>query len=306
MRRVLIVLLVACILLATPLDPAIPEGIHENQIIQQTESAAPSADPGISVQTNSYMVLEMVGGDITPRGNSWSHLLNSSGIFSQVVNVSQVLISPELLDLVTLVLVDASLGSSDGVAVPQEIIDLLIRKDVSLILTGRSAWILHRLRDVGPPSLAVSATTVLLETAEFAGAAYMVTPNMLTLGSSITTETGVVLPKDTVQTEVSRIVDLTGAAPSNIAALRFESMPLDIFLYSPEDSTKLTSTGKDLLENIIAFSSALRESETPLVLASHQASAGSLLEGGFSYQHEPTIAATYYAVHSAMSLFTGS
>ncbi len=306
MKRSFIVLMIALMLIAPPMKSASPNGTLEEHFWMQEDTMTLSADPGISVEKRSYIILEMTGGEITPHGTEWSQILNASGVSSRVLDVSEILSSHELLDNVPLLLVDASVGSGDGETVSQTMIDLLIRKDISLLLTGRSAWILHRLRYAGPPSLAVPATTVLLESAEYAGAAFMLTPNALVLGSSLTSETGILIPEDVVQTELSRLVELTGASVSSLGSLRFDSMPLDIFLYSPENPTLLTPTGKDFLENIIAFSSALRESETALTIANQQAPAGSLLEGGFSYQHEPTVAATYYTVHSARSLLIGS
>ncbi|MHA2359729.1 MAG: prenyltransferase/squalene oxidase repeat-containing protein, partial [Candidatus Thorarchaeota archaeon] len=307
MRRTLIVLIIAFVLLATPLDSANPgEGSYGDRVRLQQEVAIPSASPGILIETGPYIVLELRGGDITTSGNAWSQMLNSSGIVSRVFDVSEILSYPNLLDKVSVMIIDASVGSGNGSTVSQTMIDLLIRKDISLILTGRSAWILHRLRDEGPPSLAVPASTVLLESAEYAGAVFMISPNSLTIGSSLTTETGIILPNDPVQTELSRLVDLTVSSPSSAATLRFDSMPLDVFLYSPEDPTKLTSTGQGLMENVVAFSSALRESETSTAIADYQGVAGSLIEGGFSYQHEPTIAATYYAALSARLILSGT
>ncbi|MFX1607392.1 MAG: prenyltransferase/squalene oxidase repeat-containing protein, partial [Promethearchaeota archaeon] len=57
--------------------------------------------------------------------------------------------------------------------------------------------------------------------------------------------------------------------------------------------------------NVIAFSTALRETGTANILAELQAPEGSVLAGGFHYVHEPTIAETYYAVHSVDSLLIG-
>ena len=305
MKRTLVVIILALILLSTPMQTAQPQVVGDRMSLQNDWNT-PAADPGVPVEAAPYVVLEMAGGAITPRGDDWSQLLNTTGIISRVVDVSDVTNNPDLLDLVSVVLVDASLGSGDGSSVPQEMIDLLIRRDVSLILTGRSAWILHRLRVAGPPTLVVPATTVLLEAAEFAGATFMTSPNVLTVGTSLTTETGLMIPVDKTQTELSRLVDLTGAAPSSIASLRHDSFPLDVFLFAPEIPTQLTSTGEGLLENAIAFASALRESGTASTIVGQQAGPDSLLEGGFSYQHEPTVVATYYAVHSARSLLSGS
>ena len=306
MRRTLILTIVVIILLATPMATAGPEEFTGDRMRLQQEPATPSAGPGVPIDIAPFIVLEMAGGDVALHGSSWSQLLNASGIMNRLLDVNDVLNDPDSITDVTVMLVDASVGSGNGATVSQLLIDLLILRDISLILTGRSTWILHRLRNLGPPSLAVSATTVLLESAEFAGAAFMKTPNTLTIGNSLTSESGLMIPVDQTQTELSRIVDLTEAIPTNVAPLRHDSFPLDVFLFAPEDPTKLTVTGEDLLENTIAFSYALRESGTANAIANQQASAGSLLEGGFSYQHEPTVTSTYYAVQSARSLMSGS
>ncbi|MFW9813939.1 MAG: hypothetical protein ACFFF9_15865 [Candidatus Thorarchaeota archaeon] len=305
MKRMLIVLVLALILLATPVKTTEPQSFG-NRMPLQYGLDTPAANPGVYIDAAPYVVLEMAGGGIAPHGTDWSQLLNGSGIMSQVMDISDVISNPDSMARVSVVLVDASLGSGDGALVSQELIDLLIREDMSLILTGRSSWILHRLRDASPPSLAASATTVLLEAAEFAGVAFMINPNTLAVGASLTTETAIMIPVDEIQTELGRIVDLTGAAPSSVASLRYDSYPLDVFLFAPEDPTQLTATGKGLLENIIAYTTALRESGIANTLAGRQAGSGSLLEGGFSYPHEPTVASTYYAVHSVKSLLTGS
>lgn len=306
MRRTLIVVIVVIILMASPIDTTNPEEIIDNRMRLQQDITIPSSDTGVSIDTRPTIVLEMTGGDVTPHGDVWSQKLNASGIVSHAMDVNDILSNPDRLDKVTVMLVDASVGSGNGTTISQEMINLLIRRDISMILTGRSAWILHRLRDIGPPFLAAPATTVLLESAEFAGAAFMGSPNALTVGTSLTSETGIAIPADQTQTELSRLVELTRAAPSSVASLRYDSVPLDVFLFTPEDPTKLTITGQDLLENIIAFSFALREAGTATTIANQQTPAHSLLEGGFRYQHEPSVASTYYAVHAARSLHTGS
>ncbi|MGY5855950.1 MAG: prenyltransferase/squalene oxidase repeat-containing protein [Candidatus Thorarchaeota archaeon] len=307
MRRALIVLIIAFMLIATPIDTASPGGSPRDQLDMATlEDIALSADPGVLVVANSYIVLELSGGTIPNRGNDWSLILNNSGIVSRVLDVSDVISNPMLINGAPAILVDASVGSGDGVTVSQTLIDILVQKDISLILTGRAAWILHRLRGIGPPPLTAPATDVLIETAEYTGAVFTSSPVPLTMGTQLTSETGIVLPIDQIQTEMSRLVDLTGALPASIASLRFDSYPLDVFLLSSENPSLLTGTGQGLLQNTIAFSSALRETETATVLANLQAPEGTLLAGGFNYQHEPTISETYYAVYSAHSLLTGS
>jgi prenyltransferase beta subunit len=306
MKRVLLILIIVSILLVAPIDTPNPEGFLDSQLDPTLlDERALSADPGVLVDVSPYVVLEMSGGNILNRGTAWSYFLNSSGIVSTVVDVNEVILTPEILDGAPAILIDASVGSGNGMMTPQALIDILIKKDITLVLTGRSAWILHRLRRDSPPSLTAPATVVLLNTAEYAGAVFMTSPIPLTVGTLLTSETAVSIPIDRIQTDRSRLVDLTGASPTNIAALRFDSYPLDVFLFSPENPTLLTGTGQGLLQNMIAFSSALRETITASVLANLQDPEGSLLAGGFHYLHEPTIAETYYAVYSADSLLTG-
>ena len=307
MRRALLILIIVCMLLTTPMGTVNQEVVLDSQLdTSPLNETALSADPGVLIDASPYVVLELSGGSITKRGTGWSQLLNSSGIVSTVVDVDTVTADPTVLDGVPAIIVDASLGSGDGLTVSQALIDILIQKDISLILTGRSAWVLHRLRGDGPPSLTAPATVVLLESAEYAGAVFMSSPVPLTVGTSLTTETGVMLPVDPKQTEMSRLVDLTGATPASLAALRFDSYPLDVFLFVAENPTLLTGTGQGLLQNTIAFSSALRETETTSVLSDTQTSVGTLLGGGFVYPHEPIILETYYAVYTANSLLSGS
>ena len=307
MKRACLVLIITLILLATSINTSNTGGFFEQQPdVDAIDDSVLSSDPAVLVDASPYFVLELSGGNIPKRGSAWSQLLNSSGIVSRVVDVSDVIVDTMLLDEAPAIIADASIGSNDGTMVSQILIDLLVQKDIPLVLTGRSAWILHRLRGEGPPSLTAPATVVLLETAEYAGAVFMSSPIPLTVGMQMTTETGVTIPKDQTQTEMSRLVDLTGASPTSIASLRFDSYPLDVFLFSAENPTLLTGTGQGLLQNTIAFSSALRETETGVVISDLQAPEGSLLAGGFSYVHEPTIAEAYYAVYSANALLSGS
>ena len=307
MKRALLILIIAFMLLATPMDTTNLEGPFDSQLDSAPlDDSTLSADPGVLVDASPYLVLELSGGVIPNRGSTWSQLLNSSGIVNRIVDVNEVTMNPEILDGVPAIIVDASVGSGDGTAVSQMLIDILVQKDVALILTGRSVWILHRLRGDGPPSLTAPATVVLLEAVEYAGAVFMSSPVPLTVGTQLTTESAVNVPIDQIQTDKSRLVDLTGTSPASIASLRFDSYPLDVFLFSAEDPSLLTGTGQGLLQNTIAFSTALRETETATVLADLQAPEGSLLAGGFSYVHEPTIAETYYAVFSGYALLTGT
>ncbi|MFX1605736.1 MAG: hypothetical protein ACFFDD_07500, partial [Promethearchaeota archaeon] len=275
MKRALLIFIVTFILLTMPLDTTNLEGSLDDELdLAPLDHNTRSADPGVLVDASPYLVLKMSGGDIPDRGSSWSQLLNSSGIVSRVIDVSKVTANPALLDDVPAIIVDASVGSGDGATVSQMLIDTLIQKDIALVLTGRSSWILHRLRGDGPPSLTAPATAVLLEAAEYAGAVFMSSPVSLIIGTQLTTETPVSIPCDQIQTEKSRLVDLTGASSACLASLRFDSYPLDVFLFSAEDPALLTGTGQGLLENVIAFSTALRETGTANILAELQAPEG--------------------------------
>ncbi|MFW9838318.1 MAG: hypothetical protein ACFFE7_12415 [Candidatus Thorarchaeota archaeon] len=307
MKRALLILIISFMLLVIPIDTTSQGFTPVNQRdARPMEEFAVSADPPLMVDTEPYLVLEFSGGDISNRGTIWSQILNSSGMVSRVIDVADVIADSDLLTRVSVILVDASVGSGDGAAVSQTLIDLLIQKDITLILTGRSAWILHRLRGASPPSLTAPATVVLQESAEYAGAVFITSPVPLSVGTSLTTESGLSLPVDQTQTEMSRLVDLTDASSGNLASLRYDSYPLDVFLLSCEDPALLTGTGRGLLQNTIAFSSALRETSTATALADRQDPAGSLLAGGFTYMHEPTIAEAYYAAYSSYSLLSGA
>jgi prenyltransferase beta subunit len=306
MKRTVVILIIIFMIIATPMDTSNHgESFDAPNDIVINNYSEPSANSAILASEQQYIVIEMTGGDITSHGDEWSQLLNASGIVSNVVEVSDVITTPDVLDDAPAIIVDASIGSSDGASAPQTFIDILVQKDISLILIGRSSWILHRLRGTDPPSLTAPATVVLLESAEYAGAVFMTSPIPLSVGTPLTTENGIVLPLDQIQTSKSRIVELTGAEPSSIACLRYDSYPLDAFLLSVEDPTLLTETGRGLLQNTIAFTTSIRETQTASILENQQVEGGSLLPGGFYYMHEPTIAETYYAVSSAYSLLTG-
>ncbi|MFX1578893.1 MAG: hypothetical protein ACFFBJ_04545, partial [Promethearchaeota archaeon] len=227
-KPALVILIIALMIIATPMDTSnLGESLDTPKDIVTNNYSEPSANSAILASGQQYIVIEMTGGDITSHGDEWSQLLNASGIVSNVVEASDVITTPDILDDSPAIVVDASIGSSNGSIAPQALIDILVQKDISLILTGRSSWILHRLRGTDPPSLMAPATIDLLESAEYAGAVFMTSPIPLSVGTPLTTETGIILPLDQKQTSTSRIVDLTGAAPSSIAGFRYDSYPLD-------------------------------------------------------------------------------
>ena len=75
------------------------------------------------------------------------------------------------------------------------------------------------------------------------------------------------LPDDKLQTERSRLEDLTGrGVSSQLAPLRHDAWPLDTFLFGPEDPSLLTNDGRGLLLNTLAYATAISESPTSQML----------------------------------------
>ncbi|MHA2004765.1 MAG: prenyltransferase/squalene oxidase repeat-containing protein, partial [Candidatus Thorarchaeota archaeon] len=254
---------------------AVPLDIDSDHIL--------SADDGVIIDSSPVIVLELPGYSIPARGSTW-------------------LQSPIIIHAAPVILVDGSLGADSAGHVPDSLVDILVGEDACVILTGRSAWLLHLLRERGPPSGVAPSTTQLLATPGLEGAIYLSSPIPLTLGSMLTTESGIDLPDDNIQTDMSRIVDLTGAHASSLAPLRYDSWPLEIFLLGPEDPQLLTTVGRGLVVNTIAYATALRENPVSLALAGAQAADTELLSGGYSYAHEATMAGTYYAVKMAEAI----
>ena len=309
MKRIVLSLLLFCIIFSIIQFTVVPDELGLNQIDDMKELHDPrivSADPGVSVSNNPYLVLELVGGDVHNRGADWISLLNSMGIPADLLQTIDVLSDPTLLQDSPAIILDGSLGSSNGNQVSQILVDLLIREDITLILTGRSAWLLHRLSGRSPPSQTALVATTLTTEPGYAGAVFLSQPVPLTIGSALSTETGLILPIDTVQTEMSRLVNLTGSSISSTAALRYDSWPLDVFLFAYENPSLLTSSGEGLLENVVAYCNAIRETATATELVLLQTSEGEILAGGFSYDHEPLLVSAYYAVHSMKAILSGT
>ncbi|MFW9887732.1 MAG: hypothetical protein ACFFER_06085 [Candidatus Thorarchaeota archaeon] len=265
-----------------------------------------SADDGVIIDWSPIIVLEMPGHSIPARGSTWLQILHSEGVAASVVTVSDLLADPTIIDTAPIILVDGSLGADDASHVPAALVDLLIGEDVSIVLTGRAAWLLHLLRDRGPPSGIALSNHQLSTTPGMEGAIYLSSPIQLSLGSSLSTETPVPLPDDPIQTENSRLVDLTGSGPSSLASLRYDSWPLETFLFAPEEPLFLTTEGRGLIVNTLAYAIALRENAVSQALAAAQSDDTALLAGGYSYAHEPTMAGTYYAVKMALALLSAS
>jgi len=307
-RTILCIILVCSIIFAsqTSLVIAPPESPAEHQL-EIKESSNIATDSGVPYPNIPYIVVELMSGDIPARGNTWSQLLLSRGIPNILLETTDIISDSTLIASAPVIILDGSLGSSNGNAVPQSLVDTFIKEDAPLILAGRSAWLLHRLSSRGLPSLIAPVETTLIVKPEYAGAVFLSFPQTLSIGSPLTSESGLILPIDEVQNEKSRLVNLTDSSSSStIASVRYDSYPLDIFLFSPENPDLLTPSGQDLFVNVIAFSTALCESSTSMALSELQSEEGTLLAGGMSYMHEPTISSTYYAVHAIESLLTGS
>ncbi|MHA1662986.1 MAG: prenyltransferase/squalene oxidase repeat-containing protein [Candidatus Thorarchaeota archaeon] len=309
MKRILLSLLLVCLIFSSIQLTAAPTDLMYNDVGVQDELdgyGLLSADPGVLIPSTPYIVLELTAGDISCHGSEWSALLNSIGVSNILYTTSEILADTELIHNAPAIIIDGSLGSSNGIQVSQAVVDLLIRQDIPLILTGQSTWMFHRLSGRSPPSTTALVATTLASTSEFAGAVFLSQPVPLSIGSSLTSETGLVLPIDTTQTEMSRLVNLTGSSSSVTAPLRYDSWPLDIFLFGLEDPTLLSSTGEGLFENTVAYCNAIRETTTTAELSQLQADEGSILGGGFSYTHSPSLVSTYYAVHSAHNVLEGT
>ncbi|MGY5879088.1 MAG: prenyltransferase/squalene oxidase repeat-containing protein [Candidatus Thorarchaeota archaeon] len=309
MKRIVLSLLLVCILFGSfqftsdsnllMSDEAI---IHNNL----DDIGVISANPGVSIPSHPYIVLELGGGDISNRGSDWVAVLDAMGISNILLQTSDVLADSSLLDDAPAILLDGSLGSSSGNQVSQNLVDLLIRKDITLILTGRSAWLLHRLSGRSPPSMTAPVATTLTSTPEYAGAVFLSQPVPLTIGATLSTEVGLVLPVDRIHTEISHLANLTGSSISTTSTLRYDSWPLDIFLFAFENPSLLTTTGQGLLENTVAYCNAIRETTTATELATHQTTEGNLLAGGFNYPHTPLLISAYFATHSADDILEGT
>jgi len=288
--------------LLAPLHSSI-EPLGERTTTHLENSFTQSADSGVPVQLGSYVVVSLPSATIPDRGGEIESLLASYGIHAQLITVSDTLNDPEVIESAQVVVLDASLGSEDGSSVPSEFVTLLLRYDRPVVLVGRAAWLLHRLRGLGPPSQTASINTLLQTSEGHEGAVFLSLPESLTLGASLTSETEMLLPTDRVQTERSRLEDLTGTGVSGqLAPLRHDAWPLDTFLFGPEDPSLLTNDGRGLLLNTIAYATAIGESPTSQMLIDSQTPDGELFTGGFHYQHEPMVEFAYYAAHSMRSV----
>jgi prenyltransferase beta subunit len=290
-------------------SPAI-SGVSDvtNDDITLNKPLMASSSTGIQTSLGSYVIIELTGASIAPRGSSLSSLLTESYVPHAKYSVSEVLANCSLLDGAQALILDASCGSGDGAAVSGEFITLLVRLDLPTILVGRAAWLLHRLRQTSPPESTAILSAHLQTTSEYEGAVFLSQPISLTIGSLLTVESGLYLPVDEVQAERSRLIDLTGTTtPAALSPLRYDSWPLDVFLFGPEDPVQWTGDGKGLLVNTLAYCAALRETSLASFLQATQSKPGQTLAGGLHYSHTPSISSTYLAVHTVRDLMdTGS
>ncbi len=305
-RLTLLVVFGLMLLCSTPLLATLHSSLEPpgGQIATRLENSfTRSADSSVLVQLGSYVIVNLPSATIPDRGMEIESLLASFGVHTQLTTVSDTLSNPEVIESAHVVVLDASLGSENGSFVPSEFIALLLRHDRPVVLIGRAAWLLHRLRGLGSPSQTASINALLQTSEGHDGAVFLSLPESLTLGASLTSETGVLLPNDRVQTERSRLEDLTGKGVSGqLAPLRHDAWPLDAFLFGPEDPSLLTTNGRGLLLNTIAYATAIGESPTSQMLIDSQIPKSELLAGGFHYQHESMVEFTYYAVHSMRSV----
>ena len=272
-------------------------------IVSQHEETHLAADPGLATDLGIYVIIDLPGSTIPSHSSSLSSLLTDKGILHVQYNLTEVLLAPTLLNDAQALIIDPSCGSNDGSAVTEEFITLLVRTDLPTILVGRAAWLVHRLRQTSPPLTTASIERQLNTTPEFNGAVFLSQPSSLTIGSLLTTETGLILPVHEIQAERSRLIDLTGTTtPAVLSPLRYESWPLDLFLFGPEDPTQWTGTGKGLFVNTLAYATALRETSLANIFQSVQSKEGQTLAGGLHHSHTPSLEGTYLAVHTVHDL----
>ncbi|TFF93584.1 hypothetical protein EU546_06020, partial [Candidatus Thorarchaeota archaeon] len=183
-------------------------------------------------------------------------------------------------------------------------LSMLETSGLPLVLLGRAAWLVHRLRDTGPPSLTAPLETTLQQHPDYSGAVFLEYPVSIPESSSLTSESGLFLPLDFVQVTRSRLVNLTTSSMASLAPLRYVSLSNDIFLFGPENPTLLTDDGAGLLINTIAYATALGESEIASTIGSRQSDGA--LAGGFAHSHNPSMQAAYDTVHCIHSLKSSS
>ena len=94
MKRIVLSLLLVCMLFGSiqfttgPTQLMLDDMGVQNDLM---EIEIPSADSGVTIPSNPYIILELVGGDISNRGSDWSTILDTMGISNVVLQTSDVL-----------------------------------------------------------------------------------------------------------------------------------------------------------------------------------------------------------------------
>ncbi len=252
-----------------------------------------------------YVVVELHNGSVQCRGEAVAAALRSYGLEVVVTDQTAVLTGETDLFCAEGIVLDASLGSDKGQAADEALLELLVRVDRPVVALGRAAWLLHRLRGLSPPSQTAPVYYTLATTPRYSGAVFLEGPVQLTMGALLSTEDTVQLPCDRVQTAHSRLVDLVCGEPPALAPVRYDSWPLDLFLFGPEDPNSLTDDGLGLLVNVIAYSTALHEDAVTGRVVDSQPPAPTAVPGGMSYWHQPFLRSLYHGVHVARALLSG-
>lgn len=278
---------------------------HEQPKVFNPESHfAPAASAGTKIQLGNYLIVHENGMTISSHGQDLVHLLESEGVVVSLAEASDLLLDQSPLDDAIAVICDSSLGAENGTMISAAFIDLLVWADKPTILLGRSQWLLHSLRDEGPPQKTALASLYVYASPAYAGAVFLSSPYAVSSGSEITGES-LILPVHSAQSEHSRLVNLTFASSaSELAPLRYDSYPLDLFLLGMEDPEAWSTSGKNLLMNTIAYCTSLQESPVTLTLAGTQTK--DILKGGFSYHHESSLESAYFAISAVKSILDAS
>ena len=284
--------------------PVNSEILSDGMLDPRSELFSPltlSAGMGTPASIGEYIVLHYAGQTTPSRATSLESLLTSRGIVVTVYDVTDIEASPELLRDAPATIVDASVGSDSGTAVPQAIIDALWLYDRPVILLGGAGWLMPALSRLGGlPLLTASVDGDITSS----GAVYTNYPHTITDGSTATSES-LSLPVYPVQMEYAGMVNLTTSSdPSELPILQYLSYPLDTFVLGMEDPSQWTADGENLLVDVVAYATSLSETPTADTLAATQTDG--TLEGGLSYLHYPEMSNTYSAVHSAFDLLDAS
>jgi len=312
-RNVAMLLVILSLVFSTPLVQLAPP--HAGALTGMPSGApgdprfanhVPASDEGVPLDGSPYAVIDIPNSTLPSHGAAWSVLLNQSGLVSHLFHAKEISAQPSLVDGAPVIIIDASVGSDNGENVSDDFLNVLIQRDAPVVLLGRAAWLLHRVRGMPAPQLTSNATGMLLAEEGYSDAAFLHYPNNLTLPATLTLVGTPSVPRDPIQTEMSRLVNMTGSDDTDqIPVLRYDSYPLDTFLLALEDPDSLTDEGIAFLANVVAFATTLRESSTTDILSKHQESKGPL-RGGLSYFHEPTIQSAFYSVRTVRAVVSPS